>query len=185
MTEKLWSCRLVLQDVFELMIQCCGSSHWQNSCKLSGRLEKGRVLFCRKKSNFDTIFQPRVILGLVLHIYCPYWSLGQHLLLLRMHNIVLFLILIQNLHYQVCHILYLRNLNADERTICHLYGFLCKRAHFFLNLFISIMLNFLKPEAFSRENSIYLDPDVNGLTFIKAYGPIDLERKKTDFGKKT
>ena len=118
MTEKLWFCRLVLQNVFELMIQCCGFSHWQNLCRLSGRLKKGRVLFCRRKAISDTIFQPRVILGLVLHIYCPYWSLGQHLLLLSMHYIVLFLILIQNLHYQVFHILYLRNLNVDERTIC-------------------------------------------------------------------
>ena len=35
--------------------------------------------------------------------------------------IVLFLALIQNLHYQVCNILYLHNMDADEWKFCILY----------------------------------------------------------------
>ena len=118
MTAKLWFNRLVLQDVFELMIQCCGSPHRQNFCGLSGRLEKSHALFGRKKVISGTIFQPRVIIGLALHIYCPYWSVRQHLSLESMHYTVVFLNLLQNSHYYVCHVLYLRNLNVDERIIC-------------------------------------------------------------------
>ena len=89
MPQKLWFCRLVLQDIFELIIQCCDFSH--QSC----------TIFQKKKVISDTIFQLRIILGLVLRIYCPYWFLGQHVFLLSMHYIVPFLILILNLHYEV------------------------------------------------------------------------------------
>ena len=39
----------------------------------------------------------------------------------------------------------------------------------------------LKLELFSIENSLYLDKKVNGQTFLESYGPINLERKISDF----
>ena len=60
-TGEFRFCRLVLQDVFDLMIWCCGSSYWQNLRRLSNSLKNGHILLCSKKVIFDTIFYSRVI----------------------------------------------------------------------------------------------------------------------------
>ena len=59
--------------LFKMPLTWCssGSSYWQKLCRLSGRLEKDRVLFWRKKVISDIIFELRVILDLVLYRYCP------------------------------------------------------------------------------------------------------------------